>query len=1021
MRPIKLILRAFGPYAKEQVVDFRELGDRNFFLIHGPTGAGKTSIFDGISFALYGDTSGEERQGKLMRSDYAHPNVLTEVTFDFSLGRDLYRITRSPEQERPKRRGGGTTKEPPRATLWKRKGFTDDSDEGKVIATQYSEATEKIEEILGFHSDQFRQVVMLPQGKFQKFLSAKSEEREAILEILFRTEIYRSIQETLKEKAKEIEDTRKAASNRRDICLKNADALSIEELVERLKKEKARSGELKKEGERRRVEYDMAQTALNEAKQTVIKLKEKSDAEESLKALEARADEFKQKRERLDKARKALSIIEIELELDRRRQDTKEAQRKAKEIQENLLKAREVNEEAEFRLNKEKAREPERNELARELIQLGELKEKVTKLIESRKVLDVAETEMKRITAEHNNVQKTLDDCRKKIDEAKEAHLVAEKETAKLDGANKTLVEANRNYEQRRVLDDLLKEFHTAQKDHDRATKELTRRERTLDKERKTLGSLEDEWIKGQASILAHNLKQSEPCPVCGSTDHPAPAHYDESLPHESDINEKRELVKKLERCQNKAQKVESETKETVAKLKSRINSLEENLGDLKNEDLSVLMGRVKDAEEAKNNAETAKNTAAALKEEISKLVITETQTNQTLISKCKDREQIIEARAKAQSLVTELEANIPEDLKDPEALKEAKKTAEKSLKVLKEALEEAQKNVTKASKQLSASEAAKKEIFETLEKAQRQEKITNDRFNVEIANKGFINLEEYQAVKLAQEIIEEYENEIKTYEGSLEAAKDRLKRAKKAAQDLEIPDIESLKEKTSVAKTAYENVVREETTLLERIRQIEKWLKELNSISDELKSLDDRYEVMGRIAEVANGKNQCRISFQRFVLATRLDDVLDAASKRLKMMSNGRYLLQRTGEQRDKRSSGGLDLEVYDAYTGKMRPVSTLSGGEGFQASLSLALGLADVVQSYSGGIYLEALFVDEGFGSLDSEALDLAIQTLRTLQIGGRMVVIISHVSDLKELIDTRLEVLPGRTGSTARFVIG
>lgn len=214
--------------------------------------------------------------------------------------------------------------------------------------------------------------------------------------------------------------------------------------------------------------------------------------------------------------------------------------------------------------------------------------------------------------------------------------------------------------------------------------------------------------------------------------------------------------------------------------------------------------------------------------------------------------------------------------------------------------------------------------------------------------------------------------------------------------------------------------LVREEASLSERLRQIQIWLNELTRVLKEIEDLESRFGVVGRLAEVASGRNAFGVTFQRFVLGALLDDVLIASSQRLRIMSKGRYQLQRMTTRADKRTAGGLDLEVYDTYTGTARPVATLSGGESFIASLSMALGLADVVQSYAGGVYLETIFVDEGFGSLDPESLDLALRALIDLQQGGRLVGIISHVPELKERIDARLEVVPGRAGSSARFVV-
>jgi len=233
MRPIRLSLCAFGPYAAEHTFDFRELGSRSFFLIHGPTGSGKTTVLDAMCFALYGDTSGNERQARQMRSDMADPSERTEVVFDFSLGTELYRVSRSPEQERPKQRGEGMTTERPKATLWQRTGLVDDNGEGHVLAAKWGDVTEAVESLLGFKSDQFRQVVLLPQGQFRRLLLATSTEREAILERLFQTEFYRIVTERLKEAARDVQEHMKDARSRGESIRSQAGVESKDELAAR--------------------------------------------------------------------------------------------------------------------------------------------------------------------------------------------------------------------------------------------------------------------------------------------------------------------------------------------------------------------------------------------------------------------------------------------------------------------------------------------------------------------------------------------------------------------------------------------------------------------------------------------------------------------------------------------------------------------------------------------------------------------------------------------------------------------
>jgi len=1021
MRPINLKLKAFASYAGENVIDIRKLDGRKFFLIHGPTGSGKTSILDGICFALYGDTSGESRKGSQMRSDHSKPDMLTEVTFDFSIGSDKYRIIRSPEQDRPKIRGYGVTTEPPKATLWKRTGLDDDLKEGDVIAAQYSEVTKKIESLLGFSSDQFRQVIMLPQGKFRKFLESKSDAREEILEILFRTETYRKIQEALKNKAKEIEEKRKNVQNHRDILLDNAEVSSVDELEEQKAAVEIKSKKMHAEVGNLRKKEAKTQKALNDGNRVVELFREMGDARTAFKKIEAETEEYEKKRKKLKQARKALPLIEIESELEQRRSESSEAENNFKQAKEKLLNARKAHKEALRNLKKEKDREPEQEKLSKRINQLEDLKTEVNKLFESRKALDDAQKDENKLTKEGEALNKNLDDCRKKLEETRKAVNEAEKETAKLEGLKTAVTEAESNYKKRTQLYQLGKDLNETRKEHAQVKSAFDQINKKLNTERKALAAMEGVWTKCQANVLAQKLETDKPCPVCGSTKHPAPARYDEKLPKEKEIDDKRKLVNTLQDNREKKQKAETEARSKVTELEIKTSTLKEDLGDLSDEEISVLESKLFEAEEAKQKAERAEQSVVTLSEEIGELETKETQLKQRLTENEKQLKNAVEVRLKLNGIVEDLEARVQEEFQYPKAVDKEIDSTKKSMKSLKESLEGAQKKSENASKKLSASESILKEASLTQEKAVKQEKAVSDRFNAEIKKSGFKDASEYRTIRLDPESIDELDLEIKSYDGSFEAAKERLKRARDATKGLKIPDIEKLEKIANEVKTAHEMLVREESKLNEQLKQIKKWSNGLKGIANDLELLDREYALMGRISEVANGKNPLKITFQRFVLATMLDNVLVVASKRFKVMSKGRFQLHREIGQKDRRSSGGLDLEVFDAYTGKMRPVSTLSGGEGFQASLSLALGLADVVQSYTGGLYMDTLFVDEGFGSLDSEALDLAVQTLRDLQTGGRMVAIISHVSELKERISARLEVEPSRTGSSTQFVIG
>ena len=396
MRPIRLVLRAFGPYANEQEIDFRELENCTFFLIHGPTGSGKTSILDSIAFALYGDTSTRERQAQQMRSDHAPAHILTQVEFDFSLGHDYYRIKRSPLQLRPKKRGGGITKQDPMATLWSRNGLSDDNEDGSVCATGYSEVTLKVEEILGFRSDQFRQVVVLPQGQFRDFLLAGSAKREEILEILFKTESFRFIQEALKEEANTIREKWELGSELRKNKLIDAGVESLKSLKELHKKRTDRITDLAKELDKAREEERGAQKKVRQGEMILEKIKEKEEAENQLKELKAGEETFKEKEIFLQKARKTLPLQEVRNELVKRNKENEEACKRYRELETLLKTAEEEEVIAKQRTRETEIDRPRLEEIVKEIARLEEFQKKVLTLKTTRDELSAVGEEVKK-------------------------------------------------------------------------------------------------------------------------------------------------------------------------------------------------------------------------------------------------------------------------------------------------------------------------------------------------------------------------------------------------------------------------------------------------------------------------------------------------------------------------------------------------------------------------------------------------------------------------------------------------
>jgi DNA repair protein SbcC/Rad50 len=1021
MRPLKLVTRAFGPYARELSLDFKDLGSRTLFLIHGPTGAGKTTILDAMCFALYGVCSGDDRDTKRVRSDLADPALQTEVFFDFRLGGDDYRVHRRPEQPKPKRRGDGATTARAEAVLWRRTGLTSDRDEGVVLANQWKSVTEHVERLLGFRSDQFRQVVMLPQGEFRRLLLADSRQRQEILEVLFQTQLYRRIEEALKQAAKELKQEITETDANLKFVLKEAGVESAAELA--LQREAVTAEREEKRaalGRMAAIEKD-AQEKVIEAKRTVEKIQERHNAETDLHKWEKRVPEFAEKGRILGRARQATAIIGEERTLEERAQEAKQADLKLQQARTRTRKATGEKEAADTRFQEEDGKKQIRDDARKRLDRLDDLTAKVSQLYDASGKLGRAEKELSARTKDLGSVTQARDACTAAIQERQEILAKAEKTSDRIELLALRWQETDKAYGQLKKLGKARKDEATLEKGLAGARDLADRSGKSLEKARAERVALENAWIKGQAAILAARLSPGEPCPVCGSTDHPSLAMSDLPLPDEQTLQTTSREIEDLREQREYARNEAAEWERKVSGIQAEIRLLEEGLGELAKRSLTQIDADRKSVKEQLTIAEDAGRQVKVLKQELQGLE----QTRATLAEKWNvaDEKRLKAAadRQQAEAIAAERGSGIPDGLKKPGALEKAKKNAEQELGLLEAAFETARMHAVNANEVLTACKTGEKGAEDNAAEAARRLMDQREQFQKSLRHAGFADEHVFRSSKRTAAEIDQLESAIQSFDGSLTAAKERLKRAQENAAGLEPPDMSTLNASAIKAKKDAEQAVREEATLGAKEERLGRLAADCGRLAEKREKLEAVYAVKGRISEVANGSNRDGITFQRFVLAALLDDVLLAASKRLSIMSNGRFRLQRVQERTDRRASGGLDLEVHDTYSGTARPVSTLSGGESFLASLSLALGLADVVQSYSGGIQLDAVFVDEGFGSLDPEALDLALQALIDLQRDGRIVGIISHVPTLREIIDARLEVSAQRSGSSARFVIG
>lgn len=872
MTPINLNIEAFGPYFKANIPFKESLGEGKIFLIHGATGAGKTTILDAICYALYGETSGKARDAKDMRSKGVADNVLTKVEFEFALGDRTYTVKREINYS-SKRKDEYQT----HAALYCG---------GKVIETKDRAIKTRITELLGFNAEQFRQVVMLPQGEFKKFLAADSAKRQEVLNVLFDSTIYQKIEDALKEKAKAALETKKELETRKETLerqLNGADSDSIAAVEEKFLAAQKKSADLK-------VIADAAQAQLSSGK----------------------------------------ILAEKFADLQKKTAEVKAAQIQLAEIEKHFAAAQ-----AEYQSRE--AQDAQRKELDKKIRDLKEVQAALVNLNAKNSALQTAQ---KTLTA----AQEKFNGCDAKAKQYDE--LLADLETKKLKvvGADVEFEKAAQILKQAKDKAKVLGEIA-------RCEKSLAMEQEKYDVLEKNLTAakieLERLQIVDNAARLVSKLKAGEPCPVCGSREHPAITQA--AIPT---VAELQSAEKNLERLN----KVYNQQIGTVKKIAGELDAKNKQLADFAN---------VPDVLTAQNNFDAAQ----IKKAELARL--------QQRIENGKDM------IGKNKIALDKADAN--------------KNAAANEVAKLEGAIAEAQKKIPETYL------AARGQLDADLNSAQ----------------KTFAELDD--AWTAAQKTFHDTVNKKSARAATLAVAQKNFDALQTELEDKTPPDIDSLTEKSSEASENYNSAIREAASLETTLNTLKKYSAELAEVRKNLDKAVKISDMWRRLSDVANatgkGESEMKLSFQRYFLSSMFNEVVTEANNRLKKMSNGRYLFQMKDAGKRSNSTAGLNLEIFDENNGALRPVETLSGGESFLASLALALGLASVVRNKVGGIKLDTIFIDEGFGTLDSETLDFAISTIIE-QSGGRLVGIISHVEELKNQIPVRLEVKTTKAGSTAEF---
>lgn len=1036
MRPVRLVISAFGPYAEKQELDFRELKGRNIFVITGTTGSGKTTIFDAISYALYGEASGESRENDSLRSHFADDDTETFVELDFELRGDIYKVVRSPKQKKRKTRGEGFTDKEPEAELV--------LPNGKVI-TKVKSVNDKITEILGITKEQFKQIVMLPQGEFKKLLLASSVEREGIFRKIFNTYAFEKIQSSLKDKAIKLSKERNLCKEKMKTYLENIQGehniligeyidfpLVIEELTELINSEKSSYKKNKESLNEIKIALEKKNKEKLMGEQNNALLKEKEKTTISLEKEFLKEADFESKKELLLKIKKAKDIKHIEekyIDFNKRLEikDTeynnsiKEIERLKNELskQEDFVKVEENNEKL-------------RVELTEEIGKLRNIEPKIEAYEKERKLIITFENRIKEITTEIRNKQLRLEE-NKKIREENEAVLknISELEIKKVNLEN-SIKDETKRINELRDLYEKIRLYEGIKNDHINFKNEYSQFEIKYKNIKSEYENLEEIYKKEQAGILANELVDGNPCPVCGSLDHPNPASKSgRSIPTEEELKKKKIEFEKYEKKNN-------EKIINLTEINSNLNNALQNINDiLKSVNIGNDFSTYEDNLKViiRDKGIELKKIIDSINNELKDIIIKINSKN-SLQKRNRELEEdikILEATiellnnedkgtfAKLEGLkasCNNLKKDIPDEVNSINSLAKSIKDKEKQLEDSKNRLITLVKKRDNTIKIFEGEKSKCKEIEKSIKELKKDIKKAKEDFVVNLGKEGFLNVDDYNNTKMYIDKIDILDKEIIEYNkkiGILMEAKETLNKKCENISVVSIEEIDDSIKCMKIDEKEKEDKLKQEFSIIDNNMNVLKKVIELNK---EFKEKEDEYRVIGELSELSNGRKAPYISFERYVLASYFQDIIDAANLRLEKMTGDRFSLRRKTSKSKGAGQKGLELEVYDNYTASSRDVSSLSGGESFKASLSLALGLSDVVQSNSGGVSLETMFVDEGFGTLDPQSLDNAIDSLLDLQRGGRLVGIISHVEELKERVDAKLEVKATKNGSIAKF---
>ena len=926
MKPLKLTMSAFGSYAGKNVIDFTGQ-QQGIFLITGDTGAGKTTIFDAITYALYNQTSGGERNGNMMRSQYARPETETYVELEFLYRGQTYRVRRNPDYKITKKLKNGKIREqkvPHSVELT--------LPDGTVFPEKKNATDAKIIEILGLTADQFSQIVMIAQGDFLKLLYTKSDERKMIFSKLFRTDIYWKIQENLRRKSMEM-DERIQENDRafeqeksRIIPLPESEELPLDELVERLRE---RLKDALKEQNLRRANVEELNKKITKYEEINKLFRSLEKIRQTGKELEARQAESKERRQQIENARKADKVLVAEQQNLRQQQEVEQSAQAIAKMTETLANDQEMFESLKTQLQESEAKQKR---------EAADIQKKMLALEQSFPSYEA----LQNARSEEQQAKKVWEDLGKTSEESfhkKEAGIAALKEQQK---------------QQEQVVEQTKKSWEQTSLGASESAKHYEH--------------MYEAFLKEQAGILAENLSAGCPCPVCGSTVHPDPAKLSDHAVTELEVEQAKKTRAAAEEKRDLAYAAFEAEKTEKQKLAQAVEKEEADF---------VLAQTIakQQRKEAEQNYVSLQKIAEQIREKLVYPSLAEAKKQYAAMQKALEaaEQEIAKKRQKVSELAEAMNTLKGQKLAEEENQKTAKKLAVKT----------------------------EKEYAKLLEKS------------------GFVSEETYHLAILPERSRSKLEREEKEYESQCLRQQSEQKLLEKQVSGKTYTDTTELNEQLKAEKQALketEKTYMELHTAYENDRSV---LQNCAVYLEKGKKLESEDQVIKSLSKTANGRlsGSAKIDFETYIQRQYFKQIIHEANKRLLTMSNHQFILKLKEEANTGRKTNeGLDLSVYSLVTDSERDVKTLSGGESFLAALAMALGLSDIVERSAGAIHPDMMFIDEGFGSLDAQSRQQAIEVLGELAGDSRMVGIISHVTELKEQIDRKLVVSRTDKGSRA-----